>query len=261
MYKVVCLLTLALFWGSITTAQRVKRKGVDPIPLKQNPPAKSHTQPPTFSGKWQETLRKDKKGKVVAFTDTLYVHFLQHDSVAVRIGKSMTMKGLIQWEDPVIALAGDDYQVLKKSDTQCTLDDGDYIRVLEKRAYFDVEDVERTQINPKTAYQPVALNAQYFPGKWSVYRTQSTPGQLSHKAEPLRALSVDSVISAGKWKGTVTRVYQGKNQTNNVEFEQKGTELIMTGETFRQQFTVLVSSEKELIIEQQSVRYYFRKMN
>lgn len=261
MHKIVWLCVLSLFIGTPATAQRVKRKGVDPIPLKQAAPKGNELFISQLDGKWQETRRNDEKGKALAFSDTLYVHFLQKDSVAVRLGRSMTMKGLTQIEGNTISLAGDDYRVLKQSAVQLTLDDGDYFRVLEKRTTFHWEDAERTQVKRKEYEQPVDLNSTYFPGKWGVYRTQSAPGELPQKNEPLRSLSVDSVKNAGHWLGTITTVVQGKNQTYAVQFEKMGTSLNVSGETYHQQFKVLESTEKELVIEQNNIKYFFKKIH
>lgn len=261
MFKITWLCVLSVFLGTYANAQRVKRKGVDPIPLKQPPPKTTSLNVSLFTGKWQETRRMDSKGKTVSFSDTLYVHFLQQDSVSVRLGRSMTMKGLTQLEGNIISLAGDDYQVLKQTASQLTLDDGDYLRVLEKTNSFHWEEAERTRISRKEYSQPVALNAAHFPGKWGVYRTQSAPGELPKQHEPLRSLSVDSVWHATQWSGTATTVVQGKNQTYSVQFEQKGTVLAISGEQYNQQFNVLESSEKELVIEQNNIKYFFKKLN
>lgn len=171
------LFALLISIPSMSFAQRVVRKGVTPV--NRPAPAKKAEKftADLFRGKWQEVRRTVAGKKPVDFTDTLFLNFFKRDSVISRNGAmEMSQKGLVQVEGNQAFFAGDDYTIIRFQ-KHLVLDDGVYIRTLESRDAFYTDSLGLTKIPAENIKEPVIIEARLLPGKWHVYRTQSTPGE------------------------------------------------------------------------------------
>ena len=122
--------TIFLFCFMICTnilAQRVKRKGVEPIDISKT--KKSDNKTPVFTinqlmGKWKEVGRIEKPTSQIAFTDTLLLNFISSDSVTSKQGKQVMYKGSAEIAAPgnVLLVAGDVYTVLSIAADKIVLD-------------------------------------------------------------------------------------------------------------------------------------------
>src|SRR6478735_10462628 len=114
MKKIAHLLILIAVSTTIT-AQKVKRKGVQPLDVAKHKPVTK--QPAAFAmeqlvGKWQEINRTDKSNNHVDFTDTIFLNFTNTKNVSTRQGNNMTtMSGAAAVETPgnILVAAADVY--------------------------------------------------------------------------------------------------------------------------------------------------------
>lgn len=201
-------------------AQRVTRKGSQPATAQKQPTRQlySLTQ---FEGKWQEVKRTRGGNRIVAFTDTLFLHFYSNDSVTTRNGLEMNHRGIVQLEENQIVLAGDEYTIVRFV-KDMILDDGTFIRVLEKKPAFYSESLGNIKIPVEDFSTPLNIDAQQLIGKWDVYRTQAKPGGSAPGDALIRSLEFTSVVPIS---GTVS--FQIKGASESLPFEAKFEDKIL----------------------------------
>ena len=158
-----------------------------------------------LSGKWQETKRTNlSSNKKVSFQDTMQLNFSKRDSVSVRDGVHMTQKGYAAVEGTnQLAVAGDVYTIISLSKNVLVLNDGEYIRELQRRKKFYHETLGTIIIPKEDLSQPEIINLKKVIGKWDVYRTQATPG-VAEDSAVIKNLAFTQVNENGTVSGEVT---------------------------------------------------------
>jgi hypothetical protein len=138
--KTISFLFFGLIIFTSIDAQKVKRKGVDPIDVSKSKNTKSNI--PVFTidqllGKWQEVARVEKPNTQVSFTDTIFLHFTALDAVTTKQGNQLTYKGNAEIATPgnILLAAADVYTILSISADTVVLDNQEnFIHTL-KKAY------------------------------------------------------------------------------------------------------------------------------
>lgn len=260
MFKSLIAVLIMLSSMQIAEAQKVTRKGMKPQEVqKDQRTVPSRYQPRQFVGKWQEIRRTVGSKKEVAFSDTLYLNFYTTDSVISRSGMEMSQKGRMFLEGNQIMIAGDDYTIVRFQQN-LILDDGDFIRTLERKKFFSYEadaQVAATS-DDLTAEMPVSPSA--LSGKWEVYRTRAKPGLAVPDSAVIRGL--EFFAEATGLSGNVS--YQQKSVLKTLPANIKIGDKILQLETEEHQWLLRIykNTEKELIFgNRDGIVYYARKIS
>lgn len=139
--KFFLLLLLCQFFYKDTDAQKVKRKGINPIDVSL---VKKHEKTPEYSvnqllGKWQEVARKEKLNGIVTFSDTIYLNFTTLNTVSTKEGNQPVFKGAVEIVAPgnVLLAAADVYTILSVTAEEIVLDNQEnIIHTLKKTNQF-----------------------------------------------------------------------------------------------------------------------------
>lgn len=188
----------------LATAQRVKRKGVEPIDVSKNKTTMPRFTLADFAGKWQEVERLDESDKPVAFTDTLFITILPEGKGDVRQGNHARMRGEVSLQpDNQLMIVTDLYEIKKRAGSALVLlgDEGTY--TFEKRDAFWSDSMKIGAVAQAEYSKPVAPMAAALAGDWRVYRKQSPPGaDLAGQAIISRI-----TLTGAAWPLTGTVVY------------------------------------------------------
>ncbi|MEO6584131.1 MAG: hypothetical protein ABIO05_07390 [Ferruginibacter sp.] len=133
-------------------------------------------------GKWQEIKRTSLSGSRFKFGDSLQLNFNKRDSVIVRDGITMSQQGGASVMQDKLSLAGDMYDILSLNNDKLVINDGTYIRVLQRKKSFYYESLGKIIISRDNLSIPVIPETKKLQGKWYVYRTQATPGAAADSA-------------------------------------------------------------------------------
>ncbi len=264
--KISSLLLLVVFTTTIT-AQKVKRKGVQPIDVSKNKrPGKK--QPPVFTmvqlaGKWQEISRTDKSGNPVYFTDTIFLNFTGANKVITRDAGSMTsMTGAASIEEPgnVLMAAADVYTILSVSDSQAILDNQEnYLHTLKKTNQFFYETYGKLAVNQNSYKDPVSITLADVLGKWMVYRKEARPGTVNPPVNIIQYLKITDSTGENMAKGEIT-FYQTDKSTELpciIKVTNAGMEI--TAGSYNWSLFVYKADKKELVFGDAQVLLYFAK--
>lgn len=259
----ILLAGLCLFSVSSLEAQRVKRKGVEPV----NVGVKTNDMPaPKFDvkllkGRWKESKRFDAQARgrrEVAFEDTMYLHFMDEKNVLIREGKFMNVRGEFDTYGDILNLSGNEFKVLQLNTKEILLSDGEVDRLFIPVEIFDVETFGKDKLKTDTLAANVPLNEKAFLGKWSVYRTQSSPSDVSTLLR-IRRIEVISENGSSQWQGNWVVNKEGVAVTNPISVQHRNGRLLVDDGEKKLEFNIQRSSEKELVIAINDVIYYFKK--
>jgi hypothetical protein len=198
------IITMAIF-ATTVSAQRVMRKGTRPVQLtpKGTDPDAVKTDKKIFSltdvqGKWQESARRNiGSAEKLSYTDTLMIN-IYGDKSEVREGMSMNMKGdAAVDEGDNLSVAADVYIIRKIDNDQMLLDDGEYLRTMQKVKVFYLETVGKDSIKHSVYQLPQSVPAANLYGKWVVYRREAKPGVINSQTELVKSITI-SKDNAGK---------------------------------------------------------------
>ena len=139
--KFFLLLLLCQVFCTDTDAQKVKRKGVNPIDVSI---VRKHEKTPQYTvnqllGKWQEVARKEKSTGVVLISDTIYLNFTTLNAVSTKEGNQPVFKGAVEIVAPgnVLLAAADVYTILSVTADEIMLDNQEnIIHTLKKTNQF-----------------------------------------------------------------------------------------------------------------------------
>lgn len=186
-----------------------------------------------LTGKWQETKRTAvSSGKRLSFTDTLQLDFNKRDSVITRNGDGMSRKGFAAVKEfNTLEAAGDTYSIVSLNKNTVVINDGEFIRQLQKKKLFYHETLGRTVIPKENLSDPEPVNVKKIIGKWDVYRTQATPGAAETDSALIKHLSFSQVNEDGSVSGEIN--FSKSNLTQTLPFNalfNKGTLQITTAD-------------------------------
>jgi hypothetical protein len=139
--KFFFILLLCQIIFSDIDAQRVKRKGVNPVEVSSTRIAVKY---PVFTldkflGKWQEVIRTENHNPPLVFSDTIFLDFRAIDNVTIRQTNHVTYKGAAEIVAPgnVLLLSADIFTIISISDNEMVLDNQEnIIHTLKKTNQF-----------------------------------------------------------------------------------------------------------------------------
>jgi hypothetical protein len=266
MKKITAVLLLILVTATIA-AQRVKRKGVQPIDVSKNKrPGSKKT--PAFTmeqlvGKWQEIARTDKSNQPIDFTDTIYLNFTSTNKVTTREASSMTsMTGAASIEDPgnVLMAAADIYTILSVADSQLVLDNQEnYLHLFKKTNQFFYETYGKLAVNPNVYKDPVSVSLADVKGRWMVYKKEAKPGTVNPPVNIIQYLKITDSTGENTATGEVT-FYQTDQSTElpcTIKVTNAGIDI--TAGEYNWALFVYKADKKELVFGDAAVLLYYAK--
>ena len=182
-----------------TAAQKPIRKGVTVnTPAKKEPVAKYSIN--QLNGKWQEIKRMNAKNKkVLDFSDTLLLIF-EKGKVEMKDATSMrmTVKGEAEIEAPnSLTVAGDVYSIESLKDDKLMLNDGEFLRLMQKKEQLYFETVGKTIVEKDSFPKPVDIDLNNLKGKWLVYSRKAEPGVVKKETAVIKSITVKNVTADG----------------------------------------------------------------
>ncbi|MES2430307.1 MAG: hypothetical protein V4556_05170 [Bacteroidota bacterium] len=249
MKYVLSIVTLAFFFFS-ADAQRVKRKGVTPI-MKNAKQAQQQANftIDQFQGKWQETGRKTRKGKALAFTDTIYLNFYENDKVDTRQGNNPNVNGAAEIDvDNSLLAAADVYTIKSVNASTIVLDDNDkFVHTFKKTDSFWLEKVGRTVVPIDTFKTVVKVDINNLMGDWLVYKRQAKPGEVKTPAMLIKYLKIKNKTGENTATGFVTIYQKDKAEELACTITVHKTGMQLTAGTYSWYLPIYKADGKELV--------------
>ncbi|MEO6490745.1 MAG: hypothetical protein ABIO04_12450 [Ferruginibacter sp.] len=203
--KNMTVLILVLCVAITGYAQKVVRKGVKPIQVYKKDQVPKYTVG-QLSGKWQEVLRTPVNNKAaIEFTDTLLMNF-NKDKVELKdaISMRMSMTGKAQLEAPATLIAaGDIYTIRSLDKNYLVIDDGEFVKKLQKKEHFNYEAMGRLRVDKDSFKAPVLIDINNIKGRWMVYAKRAEPGTVKENVQLIRSIDIAHVIDGANATGTV----------------------------------------------------------
>lgn len=200
------ILALFLLSAFQTEAQRVKRKGVQPVQTgsKGNKSLSPYTLD-QLQGKWQEVSRYASNSvKAVDFPDSLLLKF-ENNKVELKdvISMNMSLKGVAQIEGDILTVAGDTYTILSLDKNMLVLDDGEFTKKLQHKEQFYYETLGKISVTSDSMNTPITIDPKNVEGKWMVYRRQALAGSVMEDAVVIKSLDIFPGNTIGSATGQV----------------------------------------------------------
>ncbi|MEO7524370.1 MAG: hypothetical protein ABIT58_09765, partial [Ferruginibacter sp.] len=208
-HKLFLLFFLAICVISATAQMpKVVRKGMPPITeintVKKNKAFYNFSQ---LAGKWQEVKRTTIKSKQpVEFSDTLLMSFFDSNKVEIKDATSMrmSMKGDAYIDPPYnLNAAGDEYFIRGVDKDRLLLDDGDYLKEMNRKDQFYFETLGKIKVHTEILNTPINVEAKNLEGKWLVYRRQAIAGSVDTDAVVIKSLEIYPSNTTGSAMGKV----------------------------------------------------------
>lgn len=261
-----CLYTLALLMmAGAAGAQKVKRKGTEPIDVSKHKREKAPAGPvfttTQFLGKWQEVGRTDKKGQSVPVKDTLYLNFTAPNRVVTRDGNAATnLTGEASIEPGNILLAAADvYTVLSVSDSVAVLDNQeDFIHTFRKTSEFFFETYGRLSVKQDEFSVPVSVTASDIGGNWRVYRKVAKPGAIQPPVNIIQYIKITDT-TAIPLKGEITFYQTNETLALPCEIHLRGTALYIASGDYSWDLNVYKAKDNEMVFGDPAVLLYYAK--
>jgi hypothetical protein len=265
MMKAKFLILPVVLFGlvQITCAQqKVARKGTHPTTRKKKPELRYTLS--QFNGKWQEVKRSLLQSKQnMEFTDTLLLKF-DEDKVEIKDATSMrvSMKGFAQMEAPNLLIAGGDEFLVKYLDSsRLILDDGEFVREMQKKKLFYFETLGKDSVEVDPINNAVNIEPKNIEGKWMVYRRQALAGSVNDQAVVIKSLELFPSDVQGSAKGEVVFYKTNITETLPCSVVFGNTTILVITEPYTWEFSTYKADGKEFVFgEKGQLLYYAKKL-
>jgi hypothetical protein len=213
---IVLLLAILTFTPEFLLAQRVGRRGVNPVNTTagKKGPVYNFTLA-QLQGRWQETKRTDANKTALSITDTIYLHFTEADKVETRDGTKTIMRGVAFIDEPgnILVAAADVYTIGAISEAEVLLlDDDGTVHTLTKKEIFWRETLGKNAVTDPVLDTPLDPNLADIAGvDWTVYRRRAKPGAVSNETVLIRYIK--SIKNEGTKNATAELTFYTKDKT------------------------------------------------
>lgn len=264
MKGIICLLILATI-AQNTQAQRVKRKGTTPIQMNKDIKNNENAVRGNFTleqiqGKWQEHGRIATGSTAqLSYKDTLMINIVK-TSAEVREGMSMNMKGEASINDgDNLNVAGDTYTIKSVANNQMILDDGEYLKTMQRVSTFYLELVGKDSVKKAAYNNGKNINLADLKGKWIVYRRQAKPGKITNDTELVKSISIDQVDDSTKGKGEIVVYKNDLSEKLDCVFTIVGNTINVVSNNRKWTFTTYKAENNEFVFGQTDDLLYYAK--
>ena len=220
-----------------------KKKGVKPIPR----------------SRWREVSRRGPDSSIVAFTDTMFLSFNGRDSFSYHFKNGFVYNGpYIFKEDSILDLGTVRYQMLsnKRGVT------GKLVLVNANGIYqfgVDSTDTVKAIIIPKEDKIVPVTNIDQMIGHWTVYKkTAVGSADAPDVAMQIRSAYITGPSTEGKMGYLFSGTDPGNAPSWFIKDFKEDQSLLCDGKTQRN-FKVIKCQKNEMVIEDESMRYYLKQ--
>lgn len=236
LYRILLILLILLMWPQLLMAIDKKKTRL------------------IVPGRWKETVRMRPDSTVMPFIDTLLMHFMVKDSFTYRNGNGFLYEGVFRLsEDSILDLGTARYKVLLRNTEQMVLinQTGIFKLVPDKS-----DTLKAIVLKKEDSTRPVT-NIDQMIGRWSVYkRTMETAGTLD-PAVNIRSAFITGASTDGK-QGFI---YSGQDPDSKPSWyitELGGGQSLNCAGTSNRTLKVLRCQDREMILEENGVKYYMK---
>ncbi len=247
------------------TAQNPKviRKGMTPTTQVSPPQTKAFYTFAQLAGKWQEVKRTTIKSKqIVEFTDTLLMRFYDSNKVEIKDATSMrmTMKGDAYIDPPYnLVAAGDEYIIRAVDKDRLLLDDGDYLKEMNKRDTFNYERLGKLKVPTELIGEPVKVDQKNTEGRWVVYRRQATAGSVDSDAVVIKSLEIFPSNTIGSAQGKVVCYKSDITESYTCKIVYGTDNILVITDKYVWEFNTYKADGKEFVFGEAGQLLYYAK--
>ena len=250
------------FANSQEVVTKVLRKGEKPVIMsKPSPNKKQDYTINQFTGRWQETMRYDRKtNKPVNFTDTIFFNFTGTNDVFTQDGVSMSLKGKASVErgNELIA-AADVYDIKSLTHGEVLLDDREkYIHSLSRKQKFWSETLPTNSVTAEKYTTPINVKSSDLVGNWMVYRRDADPGETAAHAYLIKALNITSA-EGQKASGNVTYYYSDRTDSIPCSIGLDEGKITISTEKYSWHLNVYKANGNEFVFGTPLLMYYCKQ--
>ncbi|MFT3909872.1 MAG: hypothetical protein QM737_10635 [Ferruginibacter sp.] len=247
------------------TAQNPKviRKGMPPITEVSTPKNKAFYNFGQLSGKWQEVKRTTIKSKQpVEFSDTLLMNFYDSNKVEIKDATSMrmTMKGDAYIDPPYnLNAAGDEYIIRAVDKDRLLLDDGDYLKEMNRKNMFYYETLGKLTVPTEVLTTPINVDPKNLEGRWLVYRRQAMAGSVDTDAVVIKTLDIYPSNTIGSAQGQVVCYKSDITESFPCKIVYGSANILVITDSYVWEFNTYKADGKEFVFGEAGRLLYYAK--
>jgi hypothetical protein len=200
-------------------------------------------------GRWQEVVRYNENDSIVAFSDTLRIHFTAKDSIRIQqkgtiayIGRYHVYGSVISMED-ILGIS-----VISRSENEMMIKYEHYKMKLKPVLFFADE---RSRYDSVYIHYGNAVNIGYMKGKWFVYKKE---GSMPEKG----FMMLQKIYFGENGSGEVSRFNWEDGVKDSITFFVSNNILYLSSQRFKAQFTIMKAQPDEIILKDEKLTYYLK---
>ena len=263
--KTVALLCLCTLITTCLFSQRVKRKGTEPIDIsKQKRPGaniKTFTMD-QFIGKWQEISRDSKSNITIRYTDTIFLNFVDSNTVFTKQGNETSMKGgaSIDATNNELIAAADVYTIVSVTDSQLVLDNQENIlHTLKKTDQFLYETFGKKKTVSVNYKEPISVIMADLKGKWVVYKREAKPGTVNPPSTIINYVNIINITGENTATGDITFYQSEKSEILPCTIKVTNAGFELKADKYNWNLFVYKLDKNEMVFGEVDVLLYFAK--
>ncbi|MEO6668818.1 MAG: hypothetical protein ABIN36_05040 [Ferruginibacter sp.] len=257
------LLGICVLNASAQNPNKVIRKGMPPIQHMGNPQNKAFYNFAQLAGKWQEVKRTTIKSKQpVEFSDTLLMRFYDSNKVEIKDATSMrmTMKGDAYIDPPYnLVAAGDEYIIRAVDKDRLLLDDGDYLKEMNKKDKFFYESLGKLTVPTEMLNEPVNVDPKNMQGRWVIYRRQAIAGSVDSDAVVIKSLDIFPSNTIGSAMGHVVCYKSDITESYSCKIVYGNANILVITDKYVWEFSTYKADGKEFVFGEAGRLLYYAK--
>ena len=263
--KTAALLCFCSLINTCLFSQRVKRKGTEPIDIsKQKRPGanvKAFTMA-QLADKWQEISRDSKTNISISFTDTIFLNFIDSNTVLTKQGNETSMKGeaAIDASSNELIAAADVYTIVSVTDSLLVLDNQENIlHTLKKTDQFFYETFGKKKTVSVNYKEPISVKMADIKGKWVVYKRDAKPGTVNPPSSIINNVNIVNTTGENTATGEITFYQSEKSEMLPCIIKLTNAGFEVRADKYNWSFFVYKLDKNELVFGETDVLLYFAK--
>lgn len=261
------ILFLFLLLAVVSNAQRVHRKGVEPVDVskykKQAIKQANVFTIEQFNGKWQEISRRRQDNKEMEIIDTILLNFTEDRKANTREGNQSNIAGAAEVEQPgnILLVAADVYTILSVNENQAVLLDEQesVLHTFNKTLQFAYETLGNLFVTQDVYSKPIVVNLPAILGKWSVYRRQAKPGVINPGMKIIYQLHIIQKINDTTATGQIIFYQADKSESIPCLLTLNNAEIEVIAGSYKWSLQVYKADGKELVFGNIADILYYAK--
>ena len=263
--KTTALLCLCLLISTGVFSQRVKRKGTEPIDISKQKRPGANVKPFTIAqlaGKWQEISRDSKTNITISFTDTIFLNFIDSNTVLTKQGNETSMKGeaVIDGSTNELIAAADVYTIVSITDSLLVLDNQENIlHTLKKTDQFLYENFGKKKTVSVNYKEPISIKLADIKGKWVVYKREAKPGTVNPPSTIINNINIINITGENTAMGEITFYQSDKSEMLPCSIKLTNAGFDVRADKYNWKLFVYKLDKNELVFGETDVLLYFAK--